>query len=188
MTTITMKFARIVLVLLMLAPVSAYAIPVNWTFDNAVFDDNGTIIGSFVYDADINDYSSFNITTTAGTSFGGTTYTDDTVIFGSAGTLFFPDSTTADLTGASALSLFFTGGLSNLGGTRNLLILAGVSAGSREGTCDTSDCGSVTGFRGLESGSVIGTPVSPVPVPAAVWLFGTALIGLVGFSKRRKAA
>jgi hypothetical protein len=26
---------------------------------------------------------------------------------------------------------------------------------------------------------------SPVPVPAAVWLFGTALIGLVGFSKRR---
>jgi hypothetical protein len=30
--------------------------------------------------------------------------------------------------------------------------------------------------------------VSPVPVPAAVWLFGTALIGLVGFSKRRKAA
>lgn len=26
-----------------------------------------------------------------------------------------------------------------------------------------------------------------VPVPAAVWLFGTALIGLVGFGKRRKA-
>jgi len=30
--------------------------------------------------------------------------------------------------------------------------------------------------------------VSPVPVPAAVWLFGTALVGLVGFSKRRKVA
>ena len=29
--------------------------------------------------------------------------------------------------------------------------------------------------------------VSAVPVPAAVWLFGTALIGLVGFGKRRKA-
>ena len=29
---------------------------------------------------------------------------------------------------------------------------------------------------------------SAVPVPAAVWLFGTALIGLVGFGKRRKAA
>lgn len=29
--------------------------------------------------------------------------------------------------------------------------------------------------------------VSAVPVPAALWLFGTALIGLLGFNKRRKA-
>ena len=28
-------------------------------------------------------------------------------------------------------------------------------------------------------------PLSAVPVPAAVWLFGTALIGLVGFGKRK---
>ena len=27
-----------------------------------------------------------------------------------------------------------------------------------------------------------------VPVPAAVWLFGSALIGLIGLGKRRKAA
>ena len=30
--------------------------------------------------------------------------------------------------------------------------------------------------------------VSPVPVPATLWLFGTGLIGLIGFSKRRKTA
>ena len=30
--------------------------------------------------------------------------------------------------------------------------------------------------------------VSPVPVPAAVWLFGTALIGFVGMSRRRKVS
>ena len=29
--------------------------------------------------------------------------------------------------------------------------------------------------------------VGLIPLPAAVWLFGSALIGLVGFSKRRKA-
>lgn len=29
------------------------------------------------------------------------------------------------------------------------------------------------------------TSPSPVPVPAAVWLFGTALIGFIGFSRRR---
>jgi hypothetical protein len=28
--------------------------------------------------------------------------------------------------------------------------------------------------------------ISPVPVPAAAWLFGTALIGLAGLSRRRK--
>ena len=30
--------------------------------------------------------------------------------------------------------------------------------------------------------------VSAVPIPATSWLFGTALIGLIGFGKRRKAA
>jgi len=29
---------------------------------------------------------------------------------------------------------------------------------------------------------------SPIPVPAAFWLFGTALLGFVGFSRRRKIA
>ncbi len=28
---------------------------------------------------------------------------------------------------------------------------------------------------------------SPVPVPAAIWLFGTALVGMIGISRRRKA-
>lgn len=37
-------------------------------------------------------------------------------------------------------------------------------------------------------GFIAPPPPSAVPVPAAIWLFGTALIGLVGFSKRRKAA
>lgn len=35
---------------------------------------------------------------------------------------------------------------------------------------------------------VSGMAVSAVPVPAAIWLFGTAFIGLVGFNKRRKTA
>jgi hypothetical protein len=34
----------------------------------------------------------------------------------------------------------------------------------------------------------VGAMVSTVPVPAAVWLFGTGILGLIGFSKRRKVA
>ena len=35
---------------------------------------------------------------------------------------------------------------------------------------------------------IIYRDISPVPIPAAVWLFGTGIIGLIGFSRRRKAA
>ena len=34
--------------------------------------------------------------------------------------------------------------------------------------------------------TLISGDVSVVPIPGALWLFGTALIGLIGFSKRRK--
>ena len=41
---------------------------------------------------------------------------------------------------------------------------------------------------GLHIEGTILSVVSPVPAPPALLLFGTGLIGLVGFSKRRKAA
>ena len=31
------------------------------------------------------------------------------------------------------------------------------------------------------------TAVSPVPLPAATWLFGSALLGLIGYSRRKRA-
>ena len=35
---------------------------------------------------------------------------------------------------------------------------------------------------------VVAQSLSPVPVPAAIWLFGTALIGFVGMSRKRKVS
>jgi len=56
------------------------------------------------------------------------------------------------------------------------------------------------GFASLTSGTqydnanegeghmlVVSESISTVPVPAAVWLFGSGLIGLVGFARRKKA-
>lgn len=52
-----------------------------------------------------------------------------------------------------------------------------------EGTCLPSD-------PGVLSGSIINNPgvwsVSVVPVPAAIWLFGSGLLGLIGFTRHRK--
>ncbi len=44
-----------------------------------------------------------------------------------------------------------------------------------------------SGVAGAISHVAIYGDVSAVPVPAAIWLFGTALIGLVGFGKRKLA-
>jgi len=44
-----------------------------------------------------------------------------------------------------------------------------------------------TSLGGVQlTNSTYGTDVSAVPVPAAVWLFGSGLIGLVGLVKRKK--
>ena len=40
----------------------------------------------------------------------------------------------------------------------------------------------------IEASNTPAPPVSNVPVPAAVWLFGTALVGFIGVSRRRKVA
>jgi hypothetical protein len=54
---------------------SASANPILWSLVGVTFDDGGTAYGSFVYDADTNTYSNISITTTAGSAFGGATYT-----------------------------------------------------------------------------------------------------------------
>jgi len=45
------------------------------------------------------------------------------------------------------------------------------------------------GFAGVRYNlHLVGTIGAAVPVPAAVWLFGSGLIGLAGFARRRKSA
>ena len=61
--------------------------------------------------------------------------------------------------------------------------------------CDTTDCYGDTFVDFLAGGSaavqfgeggVMVSGVAPVPVPAAVWLFGSGLLGLVAVARRRR--
>ena len=67
--------------------------------------------------------------------------------------------------------------------------LAGNVSGFGSGNCGVSDlCGvamSTDPFPGQTP--IFSGVIAPVPVPAAVWLFGSGLLGLVGVARRRKA-
>jgi len=65
------------------------------------------------------------------------------------------------------------------------------------GVGGSADCGFATGFT-VTAGSFddfeaaitdkLERELNPVPVPAAVWLFGSGLLGLVGIARRKKIA
>ena len=164
---------------------SAQAIPILWTLNDVFFDDGGTAVGSFVYDADLNMYSEINVQTTAGTELGASSYADPHPNFGTANqAVFLSAPWSSDLTGETDLALYFLTALTNAGGT------AGIQSGfsSFEVICPNADC---TGFSTSTSrdfipdGSVTGVPAA-VPAPAALLLMLTGLGAMFGMSRRRK--
>jgi len=162
--------------------VSAYAIPVHWALDDVIFDDLGMANGSFVYDADTDVMSDASVVTTPGSSFDGAVYTE----IRGGGTspidniFLFLRSGTGDLRGQSILQLIFApGSLTNAGGT--VPIFLDVTPIVGEIDCLNSTCDLVGGWRDITSGSVIG---STIPIPAAAWLFGSAL-GFLGWMRRK---
>jgi len=44
------------------------------------------------------------------------------------------------------------------------------------------------GLQGFDQLGYNFTSVTLIPLPAAVWLFGSGLLGLIGIARRRKAA
>lgn len=150
------------------------AAPLVWTLNDVTFEDGGLATGSFTYDADTGSYSSISIQTTACTgamcNFPGKSYGifnantqagEDLIVYESnpADVIFF----------LHGLNLDWQGELSNSGGNIALL------------TAGTSH---EIWVQALELREVTGGTLSAVPVPAALWLFGSALAGL-GWLRRK---
>jgi hypothetical protein len=161
----------IFLIFALLVSLAANAAPVLWAVDSLLFDDGGTGSGTFTYDADTNTYANIDIVTTAGTEFDGAPYM---AVIDSApndsdylAVMLFP------LEGAPLLELSFAASLTNAGG---VIAIEGVG----ESLCGQECTYPILGLRDITSGQI-----SAVPVPAAVWLFGSALGGL-GWMRRRK--
>jgi len=163
---------------------TAWSVPVSWTVDSVNFGiAGGTATGSFVYDADTNTYSNINITTwfneDATDMFGIYTYLSPNDTY-PASDRFLPtvSSGSPDLEQNSyGFELFFDEALTNAGGT--VAIQRGF-----EGLCDDPNCVGYD-YEWPWREAYAGT-ISAVPIPAAVWLFGSALAGL-GWVKRKQS-
>ena len=76
-------------------------------------------------------------------------------------------------------------GIDNPGLPVNLLLTRDISPDPCSGFPGGGNTGGEFPGGGNTGGCFPGNGPSAVPIPATVWLFGTGLIGLIGFSKRR---
>jgi hypothetical protein len=87
-------------------------------------------------------------------------------------------------TAASWSSLAATGG--SAPGDLVAQALMGIAWGSVNSSAVTGIQFVVTGVQNMDS--IIDNVTAVVPVPAAVWLFGSGLLGLIGIARRKKTA
>jgi hypothetical protein len=161
----------LLLIFTLSASLAANAVPVTWTVDSLLFDDGGTGSGTFSYDADTNTYSNIDIVTTVGANFTGAHYMS--LINNAVNNANSLIIMVYPLEGLSGLELSFAASLTNYGGSITI-------TGGRESICGQECMYPVSDLRYISSGQA-----SAVPVPAAVWLFGSALAGL-GWLKRKQ--
>lgn len=146
-------------------------------------------------DTDFLQFDFFGITTNGGilglfdeNDFGGTA-----LVIGSAGgqvsfaangsdieATFSGDNSSILLGGSDS---HFTLGMSWDGGMTWFADSASMLTGGSPDTYEISFSG-VIGNTSLIEGKTIGVDLQPIPVPAAVWLFGSGLIGMVGIARR----
>ncbi len=157
--------------LLSLSTMTVQAATVEWTLNNVAFMDGSTATGSFTFDVDTNTYDGTNVSVSCA-AICAPQFTTINVIYMNG------DATGTNWKGSGAgtgiwnevrFNVGYESMLSNSGGEITLSNGGIVSAG---------------GSSSLWSGGSISA--SPVPVPAAAWLFGSAL-GLLGWVRRRAA-
>ncbi len=99
-----------------------------------------------------------------------------------AGTNFVPNPANSN----TAYDSFSTGTATNAAGTINGAVYDGTTAILVKGGSIGDAWGGFFGAQYLEVWNVSFVPTT-IPVPAAVWLFGSGLMGLVGVARRRKS-
>ena len=163
---------KLIALMLLLGWGAVQAAPVTWTLNDVTFDDGGNATGYFDYDVDTNQFTNINISSATTSWPNDGDYAPPVSSAGNAASL-------SVLAGGGfgtviELTLIFDSNLTNAGGAIAL------STSSWEEERDFGS-GFVIRSRTLTEGAV-----SAIPIPAAVWLFGSGL-GLLGWFRRKAA-
>lgn len=159
---------------LLLVSTRVLAVPVEWTLDNVEFlNPAGTytpITGAFTYDADTLSVFDVSISGLYGI------YVSGTDVSASGTQIVF------DGVSSTVLVLEFTSALTNAGGVIDLVWGDAPGTGGLLDNGSQECVGSCLTLLGAGGGTISG---SVVPIPAAAWLFGSALAGLGWIRKKQ---
>ena len=162
---------------LALMSVGANAATINGTF--GIFGDLGVNDGA----ADLSAVTDVTLSTVKGTA--GSTGDTDNVIFFLGGASGSTENLGGPLSGTTFFSIagwdFSLSALTVVDQTADLLTMEGTGVLSGNGYDDTN----ATWTFSTSSLNSYSMSIATVPVPAAVWLFGTGLLGLVGIARRK---
>ena len=165
--------------------IPAQATPVKWYLQGWEFSDGSTVSGSYVFDVDVTPdenplrWTDIGITSEIGPTtfnFRGTPGVSDQLAFVTG------ESGAGDLTGTFTLlgELPDNAGMTNAGGTIDLVVDGGTNFFSSQLVCTSSTCGSAADPIYLVSGSI-----TTIPEPSAAVLTALGLIGLASRRQRR---
>lgn len=161
---------------------TAHAIPITWSLD-VTFNTGHTAAGSYVFDADINRFVSFDITSSSGNHYGFINQRSP----GHAGLI----STVASAglqSGTAQMFIQLATEMTNAGGTIDVLpgfIWSGGSGFSWEGICTSANCATSGAYRDVAFGQVSTLPTVGIAAPGTLPLIAFGMAGL-GFVVRKR--
>jgi hypothetical protein len=155
-----LRSVSMLVVLLMVS--GAQAAPVTWTVNNAIFDDGATLIGQFDYDDITGLYSNIALSSSSGSFFPAPANYGQAGLWNAAEVYF-----TEFGSSGRVLGLQFEQALTSAGGILELGAFESITPPDARWV-------------------LAGATVTAVPIPAAAWLFGSALAGL-GYLRKRIA-